>query len=83
MGDLWGVNAEEADAELGLVGGDGRDGVAVADALDLGNEGEGGGGKGGTEKEDRIADGKSSVADTQFQTAYRWKSHLLHAPANL
>ncbi len=83
MGDLWGVNAEEPEAKLGLILADGDEGIPVADALDLGNDGAGSGGVGGTEKEDRIADGKSSVADTQFQTAYRWKSHLLHAPANL
>ena len=40
----WCFDAEEA--ELGLVAGDGRDGIAVADALDLGDEGARGGGIG-------------------------------------
>ncbi len=38
MGNLRGVDAREADAELGAVGGDGRDGVAVGDALDGGDQ---------------------------------------------
>jgi len=44
VGDLRGVNAEEAEAELGLVAGQRDDGVPVADPLDLGEEGAGGGG---------------------------------------
>jgi len=82
---FWRVNAEEPEAKLGLILADGDEGIPVADALDLGDDGAGSGGVGGTEKEDRIGDGngKSSVGDTQYQTAYRWKSHLLHAPANL
>jgi hypothetical protein len=34
MGDLRGVNAQEPKAELGLVRGDGDDGITIADAPD-------------------------------------------------
>lgn len=53
MRDLRGVNAEEADVELGLVAGDGGDCVPVADALHGGNEGAGAGGVGNPEEKNR------------------------------
>jgi len=51
VGDLRGVNTEEADAEPGQVRGDGHDGITIAHALDGGGEGAGGGGVGGGWKE--------------------------------
>jgi hypothetical protein len=42
MRDLGRVNAKELDAELGLVFRDSDEGISVADALDLGEEGAGG-----------------------------------------
>ncbi len=62
--DLRGDNAEEPDAELGLIGRDGDNGVPVADVLHLGDEGAGGRGVGGAETKYEKADGngKSSLA---------------------
>jgi hypothetical protein len=56
--DLGGVDVEEADAELGLVAGDGRDGVAVGDALDGGDEETGGRCEDGREEAPQDADEK-------------------------
>jgi len=46
VGDVVRVNSDEADVELGAVRGEGQEGVAVADALDGGDEGARGGSKG-------------------------------------
>jgi hypothetical protein len=67
VGNLGGINAHGSDSELGLVTGKCRDGIPVADALDLGDEGVRGGGVGGIKKEDKRADGngKRSAAYNQ------------------
>jgi len=49
VAELRGVNAEEA--ELGASGDEGRDGVAIADALHGGDEGTRGGGVSGGRKD--------------------------------
>ena len=43
VGDLWGVNPKEPDAELSLVHGDHNGGIAIAHALHAGGEGARGG----------------------------------------
>jgi hypothetical protein len=52
VSDIGAVKAEETDAEPGPFRGDDRDGVPVADALHLGDEGARGGGVGRSHKED-------------------------------
>jgi hypothetical protein len=42
VGDFRGVDAEEAEADLGLIAGESRDGIAVAHTLDLDDDGAGG-----------------------------------------
>ena len=45
VGVLGGVNAQEADAELGAIRGESHEGIAVADGLHGGDEGPRDGGK--------------------------------------
>lgn len=49
-GDLRAVNAQEADADLGSIIGDGHDGVPIAHALHGGDEGAGRGGVNGPQE---------------------------------
>jgi len=51
MSDFRGVNPEESEAELGLVCGDGDDGITIAHALHGSRQAAGGGGVGGGRKE--------------------------------
>lgn len=55
VGEFRGVNAKEPDTELRAVRGEGNERIAVADLLDLGNEGAEGGGVGGRQKQENNA----------------------------